>query len=113
MGLKLTIWSNNKDNTKEELKELGHKIVGANRDGAGHIIRYIHSTLTIPPGKGDLVEFIDYKDDKKKRGIIKATGDDWWCVKGCVGLKKSIVCIGRVTRIIKIQMIPEKVFKYL
>lgn len=117
MKLKLQEWSNSYANSVDDLKRLDNKIIAVSKSGEqGHIITYRHFALTKRPIKGDLVEYADYKAfDRwtRKRAIVVATEKDWWCLKDHIGLKNTIVGIGMITKIVKEQVIPIKLFKYL
>lgn len=59
MSLKLQVWSNSPESTKDDLRELGHKIITAHTDEQGQLITYIHATLKSKPRRGDLVLYRD------------------------------------------------------
>lgn len=117
MKLKLKEWSNNYVSSVDDLKRVGNKIIAVSKSGDyGHIITYRHPTLTRRPIKGDLVEYADYRPfDRwvRKRAVVKATGEDWWCLTDHIGLKNTIVSLGMVIKIVKERLIPIKLFKYL
>lgn len=118
----LKSWSNSYGNTVDELKKCGNKIIAVSKSGEqGHIITFKHKTLTSKPRRGDLVEYYDDSDSERsfaspsglKRAIVKGTEKDWWCLTDCVGIKNTIISIGNITRIIKKQLISNKIFRYL
>ena len=117
MKLILKEWSNSYANTVDDLERLGNKILSVRKSSnQGHTITYRHFALTKRPRKGDLVEFADYLPFNRwvrRRGIVTGTENDYWCVKDWVGIKNTIVSIGMVTKIIKEQLIPIKLFKYM
>lgn len=104
-------WSSGYGDNVEDYKRLKHKIISVRKSGQGHLITYRHSTLTKRPKKGDLVEYCD--GYQRKQAIVQGTEKDEWCLKDHIGLKDSIVSIGMVTKIIKKQLIPIKLFRYL
>lgn len=107
-------WSNSYENSVDDLRGYGHKIIAVSKSGNGHIITYKHSKLTQRPRKGDLVEYYSNTGSNlKEKGIIQGTDKDRFCVIDHVMIKHSIISLGNVIVIMKRQLIPIKLFKYL
>jgi len=119
MATKLVLykWSNCVEDTKEQLKNEGNTILNVRKDGTGHLIKYRHHSLNRRPKRGDLIEYYDWNRKETKRiltrAIVNSTDNEYGTIKDHVGVKSTIIAIGDITRIIRKQIIPEKLFKYL